>query len=964
MINRTSKYIFFFLFSFAATLAIFPLFGSYWIQIGIETPSYADYFPSFLKKIIWPPTKEYPPLIQPTEKTEKNLKIGKNSIRLQNFFKKLKKVEEKKDRVIRIIHYGDSLIANDYVTLDFKKNLQKEFGDGGRGLVPITKSIKITGRNMLEYKNATRYSDFKWDAIEPHRGLKQGYTNPNLGFLGESYVPMQKNATIQIQIPDKIKSWQTADLYLRAPLDTSTSAVVEFSDDKKTVLKQVLLQAGQCKKISYLSDPFHKLSVRFKEFSQPPPFIDGLAMQTDFGVSYTSVSHVSMETNDRLTIPDTNFSCGMTLYQPDLIVYQFGVNEAQHMWVFSKRKPAVFKQNIKDVVQRVLATSPSTDVLIISPVERIRKNRLGQKITMPEMMTLRKIQKEVADELGVGFYDTYLATGGQGTNDRFYAKRYIMPDRIHLRRPGGKLVADLAVNDIISAYQKYKGVENKKIELEKRKLAEKLKEQQNQAINFNSPAYAFFLFAFFLILRVTSRFHWLRLLILLLASYYFYTSWNPSYLLLILFSTIVDYLTGLKLKELQQKGQKGNRYLVLSLSINLGLLFFFKYFQFIDSLLQEISFNGFYLSLPQNFYLPIQINGKYPSIAMKDIVLPVGISFYTFQTMSYTIDVWRREIPAESNFLKFSLYVSFFPQLVAGPIVRAKDFLTALKNRYEHFQVNPFVFSMGIFLIFQGLIKKNFADWLASNLVDGVFHNPDLYGSIDILFAIYGYGIQIFGDFSGYSDIAIGSAMILGFSLTKNFERPYLSTSITEFWQRWHISLGRWFLYYLYIPLGGNRKMVYRNLLITMFLCGLWHGAGISFIIWGMFHGVLLAIERIFSWNHKAYHPFWKFFKTFLTLHLVLFGWIIFRSENWQKFSSILNALFYNTNQFTSEIYIFLVIVFCYSACFFPDSWFKKLKKSWLLSHPLALGMISAWLSLLLYNLKIQDIKPFIYFQF
>ncbi|MEM7182376.1 MAG: MBOAT family O-acyltransferase [Spirochaetota bacterium] len=970
--NKTHKHFLYFLSSFVLTLAVIP---AYFSCIGFENtylqiPQYKDYLPESAKAILFPPPPQYKPLVDPARNQEDTdyLKIGTKHSYFKNFFEKLRTLEREKNTVVKIIHYGDSLVANDYVTLDFKRNFQKRFGDGGRGLVPVVKSIKITGRNVLEHTNATSSRDFRWDAVEPHRGLKQGYTNPNLGFLGETYIPRRDGSRTRHKLYKGAQAWDKIRVFLRSPQDLTTKAKLTFQDrntENKVIHRTTTLPAAKCKELTFSGNSSKDISVAFSEISSPPPFLDGIALETKFGISYTSVSHVSMETNDRMTIPDDNFSCGMQLYRPDLIVYQFGVNEAQHMWVFSKRKVEVFKANIKAVVARVKQVSPQTDVLIISPIERIRKNRFGRVITMPEMMDLRRIQREVAEELQVGFYDTYLAMGGKGTNDRFFYKRYIMPDRIHLRRPGGKMVAKQVVGDILLAYDDYKGIKKKELTAKKKQLAEELEKQKNREVNFNSPAYAFFLLGIFICLAFLPRFHGGKLFLLLLASYYFYTSWNPSYLFLILLSTCIDYATSLQIQSLQMQGKRGTSYLFLSLFCNLALLFFFKYFHFLHDLLTQIKLNGSYLSgLPQRFTFPWTINGEIKSISMQNLTLPVGISFYTFQTMSYTIDVWRKVIPAESSFLKFSLYVSFFPQLVAGPIVRAADFLSKLKDRLEHFRLNPYLFSTAIFLILSGLIKKNFADWIAGNLVDGVFHNPDLYSSLDILFAIYGYGFQIFGDFSGYTDIAIGSAMLLGFSLTENFHRPYLSSSITEFWQRWHISLGKWFLQYLYIPLGGNRSWVYRNLFITMFLCGLWHGAGLQFVIWGVLHGLFLAFERITGLHKTPEQPILRVVKIVITFHIVLFAWIIFRSENWTNFADVLTALWKNNGQPTSQVKVFFTILLCYMGCFLPTQYWKKLKNHWNASHPACLGVAAGIVSILLFNLKIADLKPFIYFQF
>ncbi|WP_197466079.1 MBOAT family protein, partial [Oleiphilus sp. HI0080] len=269
--------------------------------------------------------------------------------------------------------------------------------------------------------------------------------------------------------------------------------------------------------------------------------------------------------------------------------------------------------------------------------------------------------------------------------------------------------------------------------------------------------------------------------------------------------------------------------LLISLTVNLGILAYFKYNNFfIDVSKQGLALLG--IDMPELYH---------------QLLLPVGISFYTFQTLSYSIDLYRRNISHENSFVKFAVFVSFFPQLVAGPIVRAKDFLPQLHAKLSLSKENV---NLGLWLIFLGLFKKIVvADLLAYLVVDAVFANPENYSSWDLLVGLYAYAFQIYCDFSGYSDIAIGIALILGFHLPINFNRPYLAQTPSDFWKRWHISLSSWLRDYLYISLGGNRGgrfFTARNLLLTMLLGGLWHGAAWNFVLWGAFHGMILVMSR------------------------------------------------------------------------------------------------------------------------
>ncbi|MCH2232352.1 MAG: MBOAT family protein [Crocinitomicaceae bacterium] len=353
-------------------------------------------------------------------------------------------------------------------------------------------------------------------------------------------------------------------------------------------------------------------------------------------------------------------------------------------------------------------------------------------------------------------------------------------------------------------------------------------------------------------------------------------SWKPEFIILILFSTIVDYICAINLGK---ESIKVSRKLLLWTSIisNLGLLLTFKYLGF---------FHEVFLDLKSFF-------GEGANEGVIRLILPMGISFYTFQTMSYTIDVYQRKIKPEKHFGIFALFVTFFPQLVAGPIERASNLLPQFKQKkvFEYDKVTS-----GLRLIIWGLFKKVvIADRLAY-FVNAVYENPETYDGLPLILATVFFAFQIYCDFSGYSDIAIGTARMFGFKLMENFRRPYHASSITDFWKRWHISLSTWFRDYVYIPLGGNRRVKWRwyyNLFITFVISGFWHGAKWTFLIWGAFHGVLLIIEILF----KARKPPQKFgsrvLRVFLTFVLVCFGWIFFRAN------SLSDAIYIYQNMFT-----------------------------------------------------------------
>lgn len=387
---------------------------------------------------------------------------------------------------------------------------------------------------------------------------------------------------------------------------------------------------------------------------------------------------------------------------------------------------------------------------------------------------------------------------------------------------------------------------------------------------FNSLQFIFFFpLVVALYFALKPKYRWV---LLLLASYYFYMCWNYKYVLLIVTSTVIDYFSGILLYRSQRKNLR-RLFLLLSLATNLGLLFFFKYFNFFSDSVNVIldKLNIFY-NTPTYSYL-----------------LPVGISFYTFQTLSYTIDIYRGQREPEYHFGRFALFVSFFPQLVAGPIERSVNLLPQFREKFtfEYERVKT-----GILLMSWGFFKKVvIADRLAE-YVNLVYNNATEYSGLQQALATLFFSFQIYCDFSGYSDIAIGSALIMGYRLMTNFRRPYLAQNIGEFWHRWHISLSTWFRDYVYIPLGGNRVAKWRwqvNLFITFVVSGLWHGANWTFVIWGALHGFYLVfaiwIKKLsgkinsFSGLDRApgLHKILKIVKTFILVYL---AWIFFRANS------------------------------------------------------------------------------------
>lgn len=384
--------------------------------------------------------------------------------------------------------------------------------------------------------------------------------------------------------------------------------------------------------------------------------------------------------------------------------------------------------------------------------------------------------------------------------------------------------------------------------------------------------------------------HKIRNYWLLAASYFFYMCWNPKYILLLMTSTFITYLSGIVMERIKQSDREEDKKVKLknwtvaaSFVLNISMLFYFKYINFALDVMTDV-LGIFHISV---------------NVPTFDVILPVGISFYIFQALSYTMDVYRDEIYAEKNIFRYALFVSFFPQLVAGPIERSKNLLKQLAKPNDFDYNNA---RTGLLMMLWGyFIKVVMADRLAV-LVDTVYNDVSAYHGMELVVANLFFTIQIYCDFMGYSIIAKGAAKYLGYNLMSNFEMPYFSTSIKEFWRRWHISLSSWLRDYLYIPLGGNRKGTtrkYFNLLLTFFVSGLWHGANITFVVWGMFHGICQVIEDVFRMifgkisdriKNQAVARAWKGVNIFKTFILAAIGWVFFRASNISQAIQVLKA--------------------------------------------------------------------------
>lgn len=488
------------------------------------------------------------------------------------------------------------------------------------------------------------------------------------------------------------------------------------------------------------------------------------------------------------------------------------------------------------------------------------------------------------------------------------------------------------------------------------KIGELLLYKAQEPLLFNSGLFLFIFTIFLFIYRGLRYNESARIVYVILFSLYFYYKSSGLCVFILVFLALFDYFMGLKIGNASNKTWR-KVWMIFNLSVDLGILCYFKYTNFLLG------------SLSALFHQPFD---------PFNIVLPAGISFFIFQSLSYIIDVYREEIEPLKRFTDYAFYATFFPPLIAGPIVRARDFIPQI---HRPLFVSPEMMNRGVFLIMSGLFKKVvISDYISVNFVDRIFDNPQLYSGFENLMAVYGYALQIYCDFSGYSDMAIGIALLLGFRFNQNFDSPYQSASITEFWRRWHISLSSWLKDYLYISLGGNRKgkiRTYANLLITMLLGGLWHGASVLFIIWGAWHGVLLAMHKwlmsCFPGLKKIPTSGWHLSRVLgilITFNLVCIGWVFFRARSFETVQQIFTQIF---THFHSEVAMqFLtgypivvgLMVLGYFLHFLPS---KCETVVWQRMVTIPVPIKALFLALLIFlvvQVKSSDLLPFIYFQF
>ncbi len=901
-------------------------------------------------------------------KSSSNLFAGNENSNnsLDNFFKKLQMTSStNQNNLVRVIHFGDSILWGDTLSGKIRELLTQKFGNGGRGLFPLV------------YK----FSDYKLSGISQvfskiwriHNLMTMQNKSFELGATLRRYETGSYNcwSTTRFKRGEEISSFK----FLHNPLTTPVHLTISLID--KTTINRTLEVGAVNSKIKLLIK-----ASRINILSGPKNTFWGLIAERERGVVYSPVIRKGILGADLLNIQEDRFREQLQIYNPNLLILQFGKNgSGWDNFDITKHQAGIVK-----IIKIARKIDSKVAILLIGPGARLNKFKYPVQ-AFPNIYKIIEVQKQVALKYNCAFYDTFTALDGTRGMKKMVRQGLALSDFVHLTKRGGDFLARKIFNSLMIEYKDYlvrvkadsAGIfKHFQCQDEKGEIKNAL-----SSINFDTVSFIFFLLIVFLLSWLLYKAELLRILMLLIASWFFYMSWNPIFIVLIIVSTIIDYIAGFLIYQARNKQKMwlANMLLFVSLASNLGLLFFFKYFNLFADMINQLSATG-------------------SSIVAISLILPVGISFYTFQTMSYSLDIKRGLLKPIRSFPRFALFVSFFPQLVAGPIVRARDFLPQLNYRPIF---SSHAIQVGFFLILTGLFKKIvISDFIAVNFVNRVFGQPELFTPLENLMAVYGFGLQIFSDFSGYSDIAIGAAALLGFKLPLNFNSPYKAHNLQEFWHRWHISLSTWLRDYLYIPLGGSRKgkiRTYINLLLTMLLGGLWHGAAYRFIIWGALHGFGLSIVRFiqrFRYKKRPNHQQTKLgylLGWFLTFNFVSFAWIFFRAENLDAALKMIGRISEITKIFPSifafeiklidipgnaityikemlrylpnfSFLLTIILIGGYLLHFVPEKIYQTIKAGFVKIPALLQATIMAIFAIIFYKTASSDVVPFIYFQF
>jgi len=891
---------------------------------------------------------------------------------------------------IRILYYGDSQIEGDRITSFLRKSLREDYGGSGPGLfLPV---MPVTYTRSIYVRSSTNWRRYNYLSFE-----KGEITNTRLGpFMAFCrYLPEGEVS------PGKVKSWIRIVPSILA--DSSTSkfeflrifyrnsagpVLIEIRADDNPVIADTLNTGTE---ISEFRAPlFNSKDILIDFAGKSSPDIYGISIESSEGIIIDNIPQRGSAGLEFTMIDPEDLKETYMLLAPDIIVLHYGLNIVKNV----RNDYSYYEKGLTRQISHLKEIVPSSAFLVVGLTDMAYTE--GDVIkSYPNIHKIIAAQKMASEKSGAVFWDTFRSMGGDSSIIRWFSMDppLAKKDFVHFTQQGADTFARMMVSELF-ARSRHDSLNHSEvirndtasltrtvISSVKSEVVENqglLKQVVTRILNydpvkpfiFSAPAF----WIFFLVVLAGYSLLYKRLITrniyLFLVSLFFYYKTGGLFLFILIFVTVVDYACGLLINHTERKGAR-RFFLLLSIVSNLGLLAYFKYTGFIVETLNNLFGTQLkvidLLSSFSNSILGTSFDISY-------IILPVGISFFTFQSLSYTIDVYRRKMEPVRSIVDFGFYVSFFPHLVAGPIVRASVFIPQI---YHEFRLSQREFSHALFMILKGLVKKIIiSNFIAVNLVDKVFDLPASFSGFENLMAVYGYGMQIYCDFSGYTDIAIGVALILGFRLPVNFNSPYKAVNIADFWKRWHISLSQWLRDYLYISMGGNRKGRFRtilNLMITMLLGGLWHGADLRFIIWGGLHGIGLAINKITTFifgeiTHRK--RLLRVLSIFITFQFVSFCWIFFRAPDMHSVGLIFRQIFGNflpasfDNFIPAYAGVLSLMAAGYIIHFLPEN-LKETYRGFFIKIPVAGQMaIILLISFMLYQMSTTEIMPFIYFRF
>ncbi len=892
---------------------------------------------------------------------------------------------------VRIMYFGDSQIEGDRLTSYLRSDLRKGRSGTGPGLflplMPVSYTRSVFVRASSNWKRYN-YLSYKNREIS-HNGF-----GPLMSFC--RYMPENARqinpvgAWVRI-VPSKLADSTTSryDFLKILYRNTQGDVKIEVRGNKILLATDTLKTGTEIRE--FVCPLYNSRDILIDFNGRTSPDIYGISIESKTGIIVDNIPQRGSAGLEFTMIDSNNLRESLKLLSPDLIILHYGLNIVKNI----RDDYLYYEKGLFRQISRLKSVLPGVPVVVVGVTDMAFGS--GETVrSYPNLPDIIVAQKKASEDAGAIFWDAREAMGGNASIIKWFRMEppLAKKDMVHFTDIGTDTLARMMISDLFTVPEREvftasapEFISDSLVQPEVRDelihdpaqperslfrtvIASVLTYNPEKPFVFSGPGF----WVFFLVILggyglVYRRMN-TRNLYLFLISLYFYFKTGGLFLILLLLVILIDYSCGILIFNSRTRSKR-KFFLLVSILSNIGILAYFKYCGFLIHSFNDIFGTAFQV---KDFLADFSNRLMGTRFDVGNIILPVGISFFTFQSLSYTIDVYRGKLEPVRSIIDFGFYVSFFPQLVAGPIVRASEFIPQLRTE---FHLDKREFSHALFLVIKGLVKKIIiSDFIAVNFVDRVFDIPTAYSGFENLLAIYGYGLQIYCDFSGYTDIAIGLALILGFRLPVNFNSPYKAHGIANFWKRWHISLSRWLKDYLYIPLGGNRKGKVRtnfNLMLTMLLGGLWHGADIRFIIWGGLHGLGLIVDKslaaVFG-SRTGSGRIVKAFSIFLTFQFVSFCWIFFRATDMSHAGIMLNQIFHNfmPSSFGNifEVYgtVFSLIAVGYLIHFLPET-LKESYRGIFIRIPVAVQMVMILAAgILLYHMRAYDVLPFIYFRF